>query len=107
MELRSHRTPDERIYWRRNKDERDVGVVFLLDMSASTAEAVEEGARDADWNVPADPVAYTAWLRARRGETARRPYKRIPLPSFPSRARPGWTRSTSSWPLSGRASSCS
>ncbi len=46
-------------------------------MSASTAEAVEEGARDADWNVPADPVAYTAWLRARRGETARRPYKRI------------------------------
>ena len=77
VELRSHRTPDERIYWRRNKDERDVGVVFLLDMSASTAEAVEEGARDADWNVPADPVAYTAWLRARRGETARRPYKRI------------------------------
>ena len=77
VELRSRRTPDERIYWRRNKDERDVGVAFLLDMSASTAEAVEEGARDADWNVPADPVAYTAWLRARRGETARRPYKRI------------------------------
>ena len=77
VDLRSRRTPDERIYWRRNKDERDVGVVFLIDMSASTAEAVEEGARDADWNVPADPVAYTAWLRARRGETARRPYKRI------------------------------
>ena len=77
VELRSKRTPDERIYWRRNKDERDVGVVFLIDMSASTAEAVEENARDADWNVPADPVAYTAWLRARRGETARRPYKRI------------------------------
>ena len=77
IDLRSKITPDDRIYWRRNKDERDVAVVFLLDMSASTAEAVEEGSRDADWNVPGDPVAYTAWLRARRGETARRPYKRI------------------------------
>lgn len=77
VDMRSRLTPDERIYWRRNKDERDVGVVFLLDMSASTAEAVEEGAREADWNVPGDPVAYTAWLRARRGETSRRPYKRI------------------------------
>ncbi len=77
IDLRNRMTPDERIYWRRNKDERDVGVVFLLDMSASTAEAVEESSRDADWNAPGDPVAYTAWLRARRGETARRPYKRI------------------------------
>ena len=77
IDLRNDVTPDERLYWRRNKDERDVAVVFLLDMSASTAEAVEEGGRDGDWNVPGDPVAYTAWLRARRGETARRPYKRI------------------------------
>jgi nitric oxide reductase NorD protein len=77
IDLRSKITPDDRIYWRRNKDERDVAVVFLLDMSASTAEAVEEGSREAEWNVPGDPVAYTAWLRARRGETARRPYKRI------------------------------
>ena len=77
IDLRSRKTPDERIYWRRNKDERDVAVVFLLDMSASTAEAVEEGTREGDWNVPGDPVAYTAWLRARRGETSRRPYKRI------------------------------
>ncbi|MCY4581195.1 MAG: hypothetical protein OXE50_00105, partial [Chloroflexi bacterium] len=77
IDLRNKMTPDERIYWRRNKDERDVAVVFLLDMSASTAEAVEESSRDSDWNAPGDPVAYTAWLRARRGETARRPYKRI------------------------------
>ena len=77
IDIANKTTPDDKIYWRRNKDERDVGVVFLLDMSASTAEAVEEGTRDADWNVPGDPVAYTAWLRARRGETARRPYKRI------------------------------
>ena len=77
IDLRNNMSPDERIYWRRNKDERDVAVVFLLDMSASTAEAVEESSRDSDWNAPGDPVAYTAWLRARRGETARRPYKRI------------------------------
>ena len=77
IDIRNRMTPDERIYWRRNKDERDVGVVFLIDMSASTAEAVEENAKDSDWNAPGDPVAYTAWLRARRGETARRPYKRI------------------------------
>ncbi len=77
IDLRNKMTPDERIYWRRNKDERDVGVVFLLDMSASTAEAVEESSRDADWSAPGDPVAYTAWLRARRGEAGRRPYKRI------------------------------
>ena len=77
IDLANKTTPDDRLYWRRNKDERDVGVVFLLDMSASTAEAVEEGSREADWNVPGDPVAYTAWLRARRGETTRRPYKRI------------------------------
>tara|TARA_Y100001960_G_scaffold65632_1_gene68988 strand:+ start:2247 stop:5441 length:3195 start_codon:yes stop_codon:yes gene_type:complete len=77
IDLRNRMTPDERIYWRRNKDERDVGVVFLLDMSASTAEAVEESTKESEWNAPGDPVAYTAWLRARRGETARRPYKRI------------------------------
>ena len=35
-------TPSEKVWWRRNKLERDVGVVFLLDMSASTAEAIEE-----------------------------------------------------------------
>ena len=78
VDIRSRRTPDERIYWRRNKAERDVAVVFLLDMSASTAEAVEETRREgADWDVPSDPVAYTLWLRTRRGEGAKRQYKRI------------------------------
>jgi nitric oxide reductase NorD protein len=76
IDLRNRMTPDERIYWRRNKDERDVAVAFLLDMSASTAEAVEESTQT-DWSPPTDPVGYTSWLRARRGETARRPYKRI------------------------------
>ena len=77
IDLRSGVTPNEEIYWRRNKTERDVGVVFLLDMSASTAEAVEEAKRDAEWDVPSDPAAYAAWLRTRRGDAGRRHYKRI------------------------------
>jgi len=78
IDIRGRRTPDDRIYWRRNKAERDVAVVFLLDMSASTAEAVEEAKREGgDWDVPSDPVAYTMWLRARRGESQKRQYKRI------------------------------
>ncbi|MBM3940002.1 MAG: hypothetical protein FJ318_03735 [SAR202 cluster bacterium] len=78
-DIRNKRTPDERLYWRRNKAERDVGVVFLLDMSASTAEAVDEARKDGpDGDVPSDPVAYTMWLRTRRGDpSARRTYKRI------------------------------
>lgn len=35
-------TPDERIYWRKQKVERDVCVALLLDMSASTAEPIEK-----------------------------------------------------------------
>ena len=77
IDLRTGLMPDEKIYWRRNKAERDVGVVFLLDMSASTAEAVEEAKRDAEWDIPTDPAAYAAWLRVRRGEGGRRQYKRI------------------------------
>ena len=77
IDLRGKHSPDERLYWRRNKAERDVGVVFLLDMSASTAEAVEEARRGAEWDVPGDPVAYTMWLRTRRGEGVKRQYKRI------------------------------
>ena len=71
-------TPDERVYWHRNKIERDVGVAFLLDMSASTAEAIEESKRDSsEWEAPTDPMEYTAWLRSRRSDSARRPSKRI------------------------------
>ncbi len=70
--------PDDKVYWRRNKIERDVAVVFLLDMSASTAEAIDEAHRLAeDWDAPDDPVEYMVWLRNRRSEGQRRSYKRI------------------------------
>ena len=78
IDIRSGHSPDDRVYWRNNKDERDVSVAFLLDMSASTAEAVDDTRRDAaDWDVPTDPAEYAKWLRTRRTEGTRRQYKRI------------------------------
>jgi len=71
-------TPTDKVYWRRNKIARDVAVAFLLDMSASTAEAVDEARRQFDsWDLPDDPRDYMAWLRSRREEMSRRTYKRI------------------------------
>jgi nitric oxide reductase NorD protein len=70
----------DRVYWRRNKMDRDVAVLFLLDMSASTGEAIDESRGGADeWDAPANPVDYMLWLRNRRGTEGapRRTYKRI------------------------------
>ena len=78
VDRRSGITPSEKVYLRRNKVQRDVAVVFLLDMSASTAEAIDESRRLADeWDAPDDPLEYMFWLRSRRGEGVRRSYKRI------------------------------
>ena len=79
IDLRSNVTPDEKIYWRRNKTERSVAVALLIDMSASTAEAIDDGTRSSndDWGAPDDPVEYMVWLRSRRAEGLRRSYKRI------------------------------
>lgn len=78
VDKRSGTSPSEKVYLRRNKVQRDVAVVFLLDMSASTAEAIDESRRLADeWDAPDDPLEYMFWLRSRRGEGVRRSYKRI------------------------------
>lgn len=78
VDRRSGNQPSEKLFWRRNKVERDVAVAFLLDMSASTAEAIDESSRgDDDWGAPDDPVEYMVWLRSRRAEGLRRSYKRI------------------------------
>ncbi|MSP78147.1 MAG: VWA domain-containing protein [Dehalococcoidia bacterium] len=79
IDKRAGITPSDKVYWKRNKVQRDVAVALLLDMSASTAEAIEEGSRSTDdWAAPNDPVEYMTWLRAHRGESgARRQYKRI------------------------------
>ena len=78
IDIRAGVTPDEKLYWRRNKTERSVAVAFLLDMSASTAEAIEDAKRPNDeWGAPDDPVEYMVWLRSRRSEGNRKSYKRI------------------------------
>ncbi len=78
IDIRAGTTPDDKIYWRRNKTERSVAVAFLLDMSASTAEAIEDAKRPSDdWGAPDDPVEYMVWLRSRRTEGLRKSYKRI------------------------------
>ena len=78
VDMRTGSSPSEKLYWRRNKVQRDVAVAFLLDTSASTAEAIDEAKKAPDdWNAPDDPVEYMVWLRTRRGEAMRRSYKRI------------------------------
>jgi len=78
IDRKSGISPTDKVYWRRNKTVRDVAVVFLLDMSASTAEAIEDNKKKPDeWDAPDDPVEYMLWLRAKRNQGQRRPYKRI------------------------------
>ena len=78
IDIRTGVGPSEKIFWRRNKVQRDVAVVFLLDTSASTAEAIDDTRKvAAEWEAPDDPVEYMVWLRTRRGEGMRRSYKRI------------------------------
>ena len=78
VDIRTGVSPSDKLYWRRNKVQRDVAVVFLLDTSASTAEAIDDSKRAVDdWDAPEDPVEYMVWLRSRRSEGVRRAYKRI------------------------------
>jgi nitric oxide reductase activation protein len=69
----------DKVYWRRNKIERDVAVAFLLDMSASTDEEIEKRkqkyADDDDFDD--DPRKYFQWLAQRRASQAIAPPKRI------------------------------
>ncbi len=69
----------DKVYWRRNKVERDVAVAFLLDMSASTDEEIEKRkqklAEDDDFDD--DPRKYFQWLAQRRASQAMAPPKRI------------------------------
>jgi nitric oxide reductase activation protein len=68
-------TPSEKVYWRRNKVERDVAVAFLVDMSASTAEAVEETRGKSD--LSGAPPGPAASVQRQQKSGGRRNYKRI------------------------------
>ena len=67
-----------KVYWRRNKIERDVAVAFLLDMSASTDEEIEKRRpKKNDDDFSDDPRKYFAWLAQRRSQQVLSPPKRI------------------------------
>jgi len=79
VERKAGHSYTDKIYWRRNKVERDVAVAFLLDMSASTDEEIEKRkqkyADDEDFDD--DPRKYFQWLAQRRASQAMAPPKRI------------------------------
>ena len=78
IDIKTGASPNDKFYWRRNKVQRDVASAFLLDTSASTAEAINDSRKtNDDWDAPEDPVEYMVWLRTRRTQSAKRTYKRI------------------------------
>ncbi len=71
-------SPPGKVYWRRNKVERDVAVAFLLDMSASTdEEIVKHTRRLTPDDFDDDPRKYFAWWMSRRAQELLSPPKRI------------------------------
>ena len=78
IERRARVTPNPKIYWRRNKIERDVSVAFLLDMSASTDEEIAKHERRYQQDsFDDDPRRYFSWWMARRAQELLTPPKRI------------------------------
>lgn len=78
VERKAGVTPTDRVYWRRNKVERDVSVAFLLDMSASTDEEIAKQERKYQTDeFDDDPRRYFSWWMARRAQELLTPPKRI------------------------------
>ncbi|MCC6382503.1 MAG: VWA domain-containing protein [Dehalococcoidia bacterium] len=78
VERKAGGQPNEKIYWRRNKIERDVAVAFLIDMSASTDEEInkrEKKYEDDDYDD--DPRKYLSWWVSKRRQELTSPPKRI------------------------------
>ncbi|MEO8457103.1 MAG: hypothetical protein ABI559_04755, partial [Chloroflexota bacterium] len=66
VERKAGVTPTDKVYWRRNKIERDVSVAFLLDMSASTDEEIAKHERKYQTDeFDDDPRRYFSWWMAR------------------------------------------
>ncbi|MGI8549799.1 MAG: nitric oxide reductase activation protein NorD, partial [Dehalococcoidia bacterium] len=78
VERRTGNSPNEKIYWRRNKIERDVAVSFLLDMSASTDEEINRRDRKySDDDFDDDPRRYLTWWSQKKARESANPAKRI------------------------------
>ncbi len=77
VDRRARATPNDKLYWRRNKIERDVAVAFLLDMSASTDEEINRRDRRDDDDFDDDPRKYLTWWAQKRARELQNPPKRI------------------------------
>ncbi len=78
VERRAGASPSEKIYWRRNKIERDVAVAFLIDMSASTDEEINKREKKYDDDeYDDDPRKYLSWWVSKRRQELTSPPKRI------------------------------
>ena len=78
VESHSGHQPTGKVYWRRNKVERDVAVAFLLDMSASTDEEITKHERRYGQDeFGDDPRRYFSWWMSRRAQELLSPPKRI------------------------------
>lgn len=76
-ERRAGAAANDKIYWRRNKVERDVAVALLLDMSASTDEEIERRKPAYEDDFDDDPRRYLSWWASRRAHDMLSPAKRI------------------------------
>ena len=63
VDCRAGTTPSEKIYWRRERTQRDVAVALLLDMSATTNEYVQLAAARAVRPTAATAQGYSQYLR--------------------------------------------
>jgi nitric oxide reductase activation protein len=80
VERRAGQLPPGKVYWRRNKVERDVAVAFLLDMSASTDEEISRQDRlhtTSHLKDIGDPKRYFTWWMDRRAQDLLSQPKRI------------------------------
>jgi len=79
VERRARRQPSGKVYWRRNKVERDVAVIFLLDMSASTDEEITKRQYHLYDDYGDDPRRHLSWWANRRTQLTTPPKRIIDL----------------------------
>jgi nitric oxide reductase NorD protein len=78
VEKRAGQSFNEKVYWRKNKTERDVSVAFLLDMSASTSEYIDPKQKEAsEPTFIKDYRGYLEWLEWQRQQDRSKLPKRI------------------------------
>ncbi len=63
IDRRAGGAPAEKIYWRRERTQRDVAVALLLDMSATTNEYVQLDAAKAHRPTGSSAQAYSEYLK--------------------------------------------